>query len=218
MKNGFTFISIVSSDDYQSGIWDPYNYKNLENKDLLPLGEFAEIKKVNGKKVDAKYSDFIPIEYKHIPKGDLFTFNLEECNQNLKGKYSFVPENTLLFGTMRAYLGNACVTPLGKWIDKDKTIRYTTNSEFVKISPFDSCSYFWWAFIKSYNFLRHMPTGSGGTRPRVSPELIADIRVEVPQKEERIKINTELEILAQQSWRNYFQGKQIMQKINYNHE
>ncbi len=214
MKNGFTFISIVSSDNYQSGIWDPYKYKNLDNNDLLSLGEFVNIKKVNGRKIDAKHSDFLPIEYKHIPKGDLLTFNLEETLSTSKGKYSYVNEHTLLFGTMRAYLGNACITPLGKWIEKSANTKYLTNSEFVKISPHDKCNYFWWAYMKSIDFLRNMPTGSGGTRPRVSAELIADIRVIVPPIDERLKINKKLETLAEVSWGNYFQGKNIMKTIN----
>ncbi len=155
-----------------------------------------------------------PIEYKHIPKGDLLTFTLEDKNLHSKGKYSFVDENTLLFGTMRAYLGNACVTPIGNWIQKRKGIKFAVNSEFVKIQPFDNLKYFWWAYVKSDMFLREMPTGSGGTRPRVSPDLIKDIRVNVPAEKERKKINESLKNLAQSAWSNYIQGKEVLKRIN----
>jgi len=213
-KNGFTFITIHSSDKITSGVWNPYNYKYSQDNELQPFSDFAEILKVNGKKGEMKFFDYRPIEYKHIPKGDLLTFTLEEKSVDSQGKYSFVEEDTLLFGTMRAYLGNACVTPFGNWIKKGKGIKFAINSEFVKIQPFDNLKYFWWAYVKSDLFLREMPTGSGGTRPRVSPDLIKDIRINVPAEKERCKINESLKKLTQSAWSNYVQSKEVLQRIN----
>jgi len=212
MKNGFTFTTIHSSDKLTSGIWNPYNYKYCEEEDSPPLSKFVDIKKVNGKKGELKYFKYAPIEYKHIPKGDILTFNLEK-NLDMKGKYSFVEEDTLLFGTMRAYLGNACVTPYGSWIDQMEGVKFAINSEFVKIKPFDNFKYFWWAYIKSNSFLKEMPTGSGGTRPRVSPEMISKIRVNVPNEKERYSINETLKEIARSSWANYIKGKNILNNL-----
>ncbi|MCP4049978.1 MAG: restriction endonuclease subunit S, partial [bacterium] len=176
-KNGLTFVSVVPSDQLYPGVWNPYSYKYSGDEYSNTLSDFAKIEKVNGKKRDISHFVFAPIEYKHMPKGDLINFVLEDKSDSLKGKYPFVETDTLLFGTMRAYLGNTCVTPLGDWIDQNGNITYAVNSEFVKIKPFDNCNYFWWAYAKSPFFLKEMPTGSGGTRPRVSPELLGNIRV-----------------------------------------
>ncbi|MDM8551742.1 hypothetical protein QUF72_16795 [Desulfobacterales bacterium HSG2] len=207
-KNGLTFISVIPSDQLQSGVWNPYSYRYAQEGECS-LSDFAEIEKVNGKKIDIKYFVFAPIEYKHIHKGDLLNFALEDKSDILKGKFLFVETDSLLFGTMRAYLGNTCVTPFGDWIGKPGNITYAVNSEFVKIRPFDKCNYFWWAYVKSPFFLREMPTGSGGTRPRVSPELIGNIRVNVPDEGKRSEIDKEIKLLAKQSWSNYMQSKKI---------
>lgn len=211
-KNGRTFSTIYSSDKLTSGIWNPYNYKYGEEEGLPPFSTFAEVKKVKGKKGELKYFKYAPIEYKHLPKGDMLTFNLEKKANNT-GKYAYVKENTLLFGTMRAYLGNACVTPYGKWVNQIQEVTYAVNSEFVAIHPFDKFTYFWWAYIKSNLFLKEMPTGNGGTRPRVSPELISKIRVNVPSEKERRGINETLKEIAQSSWRNYIKGKNILNNL-----
>jgi restriction endonuclease S subunit len=213
-KNGLTFISVIPSDQLQSGVWNPYRYKYAQEGEYsTSLSDFAKIEKVNGKKMDIKYFVFAPIEYKHIPKGDLLNFALEEKSDILKGKFPFVETDILLFGTMRAYLGNTCVTPSGDWIGRNTTIKYAVNSEFVKIRPFDNCNYFWWAYVKSPSFLREIPTGSGGTRPRVSPELLGDIRVNVPDEDKRFEIDNEIKMLAKQSWSNYMQNKKIFENL-----
>lgn len=213
IKNGFTFITIHPAARLVSGVWNPYNYKYGEQEDSRPFSDFAEIQKVNGKKIDVKHFGYTPIEYKHIPKGDLLTFTLEEKPENLKGKYSYVGEDTLLFGTMRAYLGNACVTPYGEWITKTRNLKFAVNSEFAAIFPFDNFKYFWWAYVKSFNFLKEMPTGSGGTRPRVSSELLSGVRVNVPSETDRQKINEALKSIAQASWSNYIKGKNVLKNL-----
>jgi hypothetical protein len=116
---------------------------------------------------------------------------------------------------MRAYLGNVLVTPKAKWLEKESPIFYPINSEFVQIIPNDKLPYFWWSYLKSALFLHQMPTGSGGTRPRVSIENLKQIPVVVPMLEERTKINNCLIELAEQSWRNYILCRNIIKKITY---
>ncbi len=58
-KNGFTFITIHSSDKITSGVWNPYNYKYSQDNDLLPFSDFADIVKVNGKKGEMKFFDYM---------------------------------------------------------------------------------------------------------------------------------------------------------------
>lgn len=211
-KNGSTFVSILSAGKLQSGVWNPYNYKYTDSYST-PLSDYATIKKVVGAKRHIRYFDYAPIEYKHIPKGDLVNFILEEKPKDIKGNFLFVAIDTLIFGTMRAYLGNACVTPLGNWIDKPDNFKYAINSEFVEIDPFDGFKYFWWAYVKSRSFLEELPTGSGGTRPRVSPELLENIHVNVPDENERFEINEKVKILAKSSWEIYIENKRILQKL-----
>ena len=211
-KNGSTFVSILSADKLQSGIWNPYNYKYTDSHSN-PLSDYAIIKKVIGTKRHIRYFDYAPIEYKHIPKGDLVNFILEEKPKDIKGNFPFVGIDTLIFGTMRAYLGNACVTPLGSWIDKPDNFKYAINSEFVEIEPLDGFKYFWWVYVKSHSFLEELPTGSGGTRPRVSPELLENIHVNVPDENERFEINEEVKNLAKSSWEIYIKNKRVLQKL-----
>lgn len=211
-KNGSTFISILSSDELLSGVWNPHNYQYLD-ADLVPLSNYVKIEKVNGKKKDIRFFDYSPIEYKHILKGDFVNFFIENKSNNLTGKFSFVGAETLIFGTMRAYLGNVCITPLGNWVGKSEDVEYAVNSEFVKIQPLDDLKYFWWAYIKSCSFLNELPTGNGGTRPRVSPDLLGNIHVNVPDKSKRQDINGKLKHLAKSSWGNYMKNKNILKEL-----
>ncbi len=45
-KNGLTFISVIPSEQLQSGVWNPYNYKYAEDEHSSPLSDFAEIEKL----------------------------------------------------------------------------------------------------------------------------------------------------------------------------
>lgn len=209
-KNGYTFLTIVDTARIKTGIWNPYYYK--ENELGYSLSDFVVIQKIETKG-NINLSDFAPIEYKNIPTGELLTFSLED-NSVKAGRYSIIGEQALLFGTMRAYLGNVLVTPKAKWLEKESPIFYPINSEFVQIIPNDKLPYFWWSYLKSALFLQQMPTGSGGTRPRVSIENLKQIPVVVPMLEERTKINNCLIELAEQSWRNYILCRNIIKKNN----
>ena len=98
----------------------------------------------------------------------------------------------MLFGTMRAYLGNVVVTPQAKWIGEESTFVFAVKSEFLQIIPKDGLVYFWWAYLQSQSFLHSLPIGSGGTRPRLHSSGLAQTPVEVPSKDVREKIHTEL--------------------------
>lgn len=208
-KNGFTFVSIVETCQIEPGVWNPYYYK--ENHIGSSLSDYVLVQKIENHKQDISLCDFAPIEYKHIPKGEFLTFSLEE-NYLSEGRYSVIGEQILLFGTMRAYLGNVLVTPKAEWIEKPNPLFYPINSEFVHIIPNDNLMYFWWSYLKSPHFLNQMPTGSGGTRPRISAESLAQIPVNVPNIEERTEINSQLLELAQNAWNNFNYCRKIIKK------
>jgi hypothetical protein len=205
-KNGFTFVSIVETAQMESGIWNPYHYK--ENLSGVTLSDYVFVQKIENHKRDISFCKFAPIEYKNIPNGLFLNFSLDESGLQ-EGRYSVVGEQTLLFGTMRAYLGNVLVTPKAEWLDKANPLLYPINSEFVQMIPNDNLMYFWWSYFKSAAFLNLMPTGNGGTRPRISAENLSQIPVSVPNLEERTEINAQLLDLAEKAWRNYNHCKKI---------
>lgn len=198
MKNGVSFSSIINTEDFVSGIWDPYYYKskNVSNK----FSNYVEISKSFSYKFPLNSFKYSPIEYRDIPKGNSITFNLSlNVDTEATNKCFAVPENTLLFGTMRAYLGNVLVTPKANWLN-EKKLWFPINSEFCEVQPFDTLKYFWFAFIKSPLFLNNLPTGTGGTRPRVNAEQLYQIPIVVPELEERLEINAKIERFAQKIW------------------
>jgi len=198
MKNSVSFTSIIDSEKLISGVWDPFYYKHIKSANRLD--KFVDINKTFSYKFPLKSFKYSPLEYKDIPKGDFLTYNLSPNNDSASiNKYHAVPENTLLLGTMRAYLGNVIVTPKAEWLQERK-MWYAVNSEFCEIIPNDNLKYFWLAFFKSPAFLNNIPTGTGGTRPRISVEHLNQIPILVPELEERIKINSKIEKLAQTFW------------------
>ena len=115
---------------------------------------------------------------------------------------------------MRAYLGNVIVKPKANWIGKRSPLFYPINSEFVEIIPKDKLLYFWWGYLKSSLFLNQIPTGSGGTRPRVSVDNLEKIPISVPILREREKINNSLIEIAEQSWINFMTCRKIIKQTN----
>ena len=117
MKNGTSFTKVIDYNCFINGIWDPYYYKNSSSKNRLD--KYVDFSKNFSYKYPLKSFKFLPIEYKNIPKGNFLTF---ELNRNTfetdNSKYYAVPENTLLLGTMRAYLGNIIVTPKSVWLNQ----------------------------------------------------------------------------------------------------
>jgi restriction endonuclease S subunit len=210
-RNGNTLISIIDRNKLSSGIWDPFFYR--ENIKGEKLSDYTKIVKVGGKKQDLSRVTFEPIEYRHIPKGIFLTFILQEKARSDGGKFNVVGEQVLLFGTMRAYLGNVLITPMAEWVKMKGPIWFPVNAEFIQIIPNDNLIYFWWAFLKSPTFLHLLPTGSGGTRPRINIETLLDTPVTVPTLDIRKELHEELIIQAEKSWRNCINTKKLLQNI-----
>lgn len=209
-KNGITFSAVIDYQELLPGTWDPFYYKTKSTKNTL--GKYVEVSKQFNTKFPVNTFEYSPIEYRDIPQGNSLVFNLNKNFDTSLSKCYAVPENTLLMGTMRAYLGNIIVTPKSNWIS-DRKVWFPINSEFCEIMPHDELKYFWWAFLKSPNFLNNLPTGTGGTRPRVTAEQLNRIPVLIPELEERQKIHNSIEMLAKRMWKDHMALYQIAQSI-----
>jgi len=200
-RNGKFFISTVKEDDFISSVWDPYVYRH--NGKTHTLSHFATVQKAGVKSVAPAYLPFDPIEYRDIPHGNYLSFALAPRGHHAPPNLPVVGESELLFGTMRAYLGNIFVTPLAEWTNQKSPICFQVKSEFVVISPHDKLPYFWLAYMRSKNFLENLPLGSGGTRPRLQPKALMQTPVTVPPLQARKDIHGQLSELAKNEWKNY---------------
>lgn len=205
MKNGITFTNVITQDQFISGSWDPYLYRDSKDSELL--SDYVELSRPTTRGATNNL-EFAPIEYKDIPRGNFIGFNLK-VNKNNKGRLPIVAGETLLFGTMRAYLGNVLVTPKSEWISENKSW-FAINSEFVEVKPKDGLNYFWWAVLKSDSFLAQLPTGTGGTRPRANIEQLINIPIAVPNLQRRKRINQQLKIVAKSYWEQTLELKEAL--------
>lgn len=212
MKNGTTYISIVDREELVTGVWNPGKYRSYKAESRL--SDYVEVRNIERKKVLNSIAIYNPIEYKNIPKGEFLIFNLCK-NYKTDGeiKHQVVGQQSLIFGTMRAYLGNVVVTPKASWLNIEN-LQFPIKSEFVEIVPKDGLVYFWWSYLKSSAFLSLMPAGDGGTRPRANPEMLLNIPVIVPSIEIRKNINEKLLDLAEQAWVNYIQCLDLISNFN----
>jgi hypothetical protein len=200
-RNGKLFVSLINTSDFTPSVWDPYVYRH--NGESHTLSEFAEIHKVTAGNNPHKYSPFQPIEYRDIPGGSYLSFSLKPTQNNAPcHKLPAVSEGEILFGTMRAYLGNIIVTPLAEWLSQEPPVYFSVKSEFAIVSPYDRLTYFWFAYMRSKHFLENLPIGTGGTRPRLQPRALGQTPVRVPSAETRERIHKELEALAIKEWEN----------------
>lgn len=210
-KNGVFFISIVKK--YIPSIWDPSYYR--ANGQHSCLGDYVTVTKISSKHIDIKYSSlFDPIEYRHIPSGKYMTFMLEYRQDGANIKYPMIGEQQILMGTMRAYLGNILVTPMAEWIGCKSPLFFPVKSEFVTIITKDDCAYFWWAYLRSPNFLSNLPQGSGGTRPRMHEDALLQTPVSVPDVEIRKAAQERLKECAEHEWRGYIKRINIIKSMN----
>ena len=200
-KNSKYFFSVIAKADFIQSVWDPHVYKRNGSKHAL--SDFAVVVKPPIKRILGEQTPFLPIEYRDIPEGNYLSFALNTQPRHSKTALQVVGENALLFGTMRAYLGNIIVTPMADWIDEKSPIHFPVKSEFVLITPKDDLPYFWLAYFRSQQFLNNLPLGSGGTRPRLNPESLAQTPVTVPPLAMRAPIHNQLKELAMNEWRNY---------------
>lgn len=199
-KNGKTFISVVSADGFISSVWDPSVYRR--NGQSHTLSHFVTIQKVRVSSVSLHSLPFRPIEYRDIPRGDYLSFMLEPPFSQPSSNLPVVGTGELLFGTMRAYLGNIIVTPLAGWVNQKSPLYFQVKSEFVVVSPRDELPYFWLAYMRSKHFLENLPLGSGGTRPRLQPKTLGQTPIKVPALSIRKEIHDKLQNLAKSEWEN----------------
>ena len=207
-KNGTFFLSVVSAEALQAGVWNPYAYR--EEMQSETLEHFASVQKVQGRSPRVTAPKHSPIEYRHIHRGTIPVFTLELASGTSVERVPVIGENCLLFGTMRAYLGNALVTPKASWIGGTSPMFFPVKSEFVQVTPKDGFVYFWWAFLQSPKFLQSLPIGSGGTRPRLDRELLLHTPVEVPVKSVREKIHRCLSGGAERAWQDYVEAEELL--------
>ena len=133
-KNGKNFLLNLKTNNFEAGTWDPNYYLGFSKKKSLK--NFAQILKLSecAKKTDKYYLN--PIEYKNILSERHLIYNIEDSVRTKK-RYFCVEEQTLLLGTVRAYLGNIIVTPMASWIGQKKGFVFPINSEFLAIKPKD---------------------------------------------------------------------------------
>lgn len=207
-KNGTFFLSVVARETLQAGVWNPYAYR--EEMQSETLEHFASVQKVQGRSPRVGGFKYLPIEYRHIHRGTIPVFTLELASGMQTERVPVIGESCLLFGTMRAYLGNALVTPKASWLGEPSPMFFPVKSEFVHVTPKDGLFYFWWAFLQSPKFLQSLPIGSGGTRPRLDRELLLRTPVEVPVKSVREKIHRCLIACAERAWRDYMEAEELL--------
>ena len=207
-KNGAYFFSIVDREALALGIWDPYCYR--EKNQSQTLGDLALIKFLRATTLPRHIYKFAPLEYRHIGRGHVPAFTLEASHGGLQTSCPGVGEGVLLFGTMRAYLGNVIVTPHADWIAERSPFFFAVKSEFLEIVPKDGLVYFWWAYLQSQSFLHNLPLGTGGTRPRLHASALTQIPVEVPNRAVREKVHTHLERFAASLWSQYVATQRLL--------
>ncbi len=200
-KNGSTFLSTVDRVVLKAGIWDPYCYRDKRQAETL--AHFASVRSIKGAAPSRHVFKFAPLEYRHISRGRIPAFVLEPAGGGLQSSCHGVGERSLLFGTMRAYLGNVVVTPRAEWIGEQSPFVFAVKSEFVQVVPKDGMIYFWWAYLQSESFLHGLPIGTGGTRPRLHPSSLSQVPVVVPTKEVREKLHARIEDFAAAIWSQY---------------
>ena len=212
MKAGRSAAALIVVAEVGRGIWDPHAYIHA-NATQDRMGSFVKAKRPPTS-VGRGVPIALPIEYKHIPPGGALTYDLVRGEPGRKS--ASVPAGSLLFGTMRAYLGNVAVTPEPAWIGLDPGVDlvFPVKSEFLWVQPDDGLVYFWWAFLRSRAFLGGLPLGGGGTRPRLTAEDLLRIPVSVPVIEERTSLNEELRDLAAQHWRLQETTSSTLARIN----
>ncbi|NCA75646.1 MAG: hypothetical protein EOM90_04875 [Alphaproteobacteria bacterium] len=211
MKNGTSFTAVIDYNYFINGIWDPYYYRN--NKSKNRLDKYVSFSKNFSARFPLSSFKFLPIEYKDIPKGNFIIFSLNRnITDRVNSKYFAVPEDTLLLGTMRAYLGNIIITPKSEWLNHHN-LWFPINSEFCEIIPKDELKYFWLIYLKSDSFLHNLPTGSGGTRPRANPDLLSQIPVSVPAYNERKLIDNEIKVFAEKLWKEQVLLNNYIEKL-----
>ncbi len=163
------------------------------------MSQFVTVQRA-GKKAQKHYhAPFRSIEYRDILGGECLSFALEKGGSS--NSQLVVAENVLLFGIMRAYLGNIIITPLAEWINQKAPLYFTVKSEFFAVYPFDELHYFWLVYFRSKKFTESLPVGSGGTRPRLTIDAFGQTPVDIPDLQTRRQIHEKIKELACIEWK-----------------
>lgn len=213
MKNGKSFMSLVPRDLLHRAVWDPHTYRNRASNELLRF--YAKVSKLSSARIQRGQSMFDAIEYADIPNSIALVFNLKSCKSLIPGNMKIAKEQQLLFGTMRAYLGNALVLPPAAWLDIEGPIFFSVKSEFVSVKPNDGFVYFWLAYLQSPDFLKELPVGTGGTRPRLTCEGLLDTMIKVPPEHIRQEVHEELRSIAELEWRQWTKKRSIFERVEF---
>jgi hypothetical protein len=200
-KNGAAFLQIVSRSNFRCSVWDPYEYRQGSYQECL--GAFANVVPLSASGQPGNVWRFAPVEYRHIARGRLPLFMVEAHSAESAVGLRYAPEGSLLFGTMRAYLGNLAVIPLAEWIGEAASFNASVKSEFVRVIPKDGLTFFWWAYLQSQQFLHNLPIGSGGTRPRVNCAGLAQTPVSIPEESVRAELHRQLQESSKTMWKQY---------------
>lgn len=212
MKSGAHMISIVSRANVAPSVWDPHCYR--PNHLGQALGEHLSVVRLKRAGYTTALTPFAPIEYRSIPAGGYLTFVLEPRREVADAGCAVVGEQQLVFGTLRAYLGNLLVTPKAEWLGLSSPLFFAVKSEFVGLQPNDSCTYYWWAYLQSPSFLGSLPLGAGGTRPRLDIKALLETPVRVHKLRARQRIHRALADCAEHEWQDYNQRTKIVQAVH----
>lgn len=210
-KNGSSFLVIVEKEKIHQAVWDPYIYRKNGQKECL--GDYLAAEKLNKIFLPKEKMLFLPIEYRQIPSGEYLSFALETSDADHSMKCEAVKEQELLFGTMRAYLGNILVTPKAEWINARSPLLFPVKSEFIRIIPKDKLIYFWWAFLKTKDVLGNLPMGTGGTRPRLNIDSFFATPVKIPPITVREEIHEQLIECARLEWQEHTKRIKIIESL-----
>lgn len=213
MKQGSDFAVAVSSSEVARGTWDPYLFLH-SGADLPTLGTFAGAHRPR-RTPASNILSFTPIEYRHIPPAGnaASSFCLVEESKPSSNYQLAVSEQSLIVGTMRAYLGNIAVTPQLEWLGLPPGGMFAIKSEFLVIEPQDGLVYYWWNFLRSSRFLSLLPPGGGGTRPRLDASSLQAIPVGLHPIHERKAIHNATLALAAAEWRNRRRLMDLEQRV-----
>jgi hypothetical protein len=198
-RAGTSFLRILDSKSQLRGNWDPFLYR--ADAGFQTLGDFVKLERLRAHQRSILTSPFEAIEYRSIPSGSYLSFDLRLLKEEQGLNWPRVGELQLLFGTMRAYLGNVLVTPRADWMGIQSPIVFSVKSEFIRVVPNDSLVYFWLAYLRSDNFLCNLPIGTGGTRPRLNDDSFLNTPVDVPEKAVRSDMNRILLEHATEEWK-----------------
>lgn len=209
-KNGTFFLAVVEQGQRTPAVWDPYFYRASSPE---VLGGYLIATELRSAPQSKSRTTLEPIAYRSIPKGAYLSFALRSSEDKSHTSWPSVGEECLIFGTMRAYLGNVIVTPKAEWLGLASPLHFPIKSEFVVLTPTDECTYFWKAYLQSSSFLANLPMGSGGTRPRLQKDALLLTPITVPGIADRKSLHDRLRECAKREWMDYAERLHLLDSV-----